>query len=311
MSPHRAFKAKHAAAAEAMEAFRIREAPNYIPQDMEEAVMRHAYSERIPLILKGPTGCGKTRFVEYMAFCLNLPLITVSCHEDLTAADLVGRYLLIGDETVWQDGPLTLAVRHGGICYLDEIVEARNDTTVIIHSLTDDRRMLYIDKTGEVLRAHPDFLMILSYNPGYQSVVKDLKQSTKQRFASLVFQYPSVDVERKIIESETSLDSANAERLARMGEKIRNLKNFGLDEGASSRLLVYAGRLIHSGMDPLRACQAAIAETLTDDDDIRKSVMDIISLFFGSLGEINPKEKSAGSAAPNSGQSSHTPGNLE
>jgi len=289
----------------------IRQEPYYEPIGDEIAVFEAAYANKLPVLLKGPTGCGKTRFMEHMAWRLKRPLITVSCHDDLTASDLVGRYLVKGGETVWVDGPLTRAVRVGGICYLDEIVEARNDTTVIIHSLTDDRRMLYIDKTGEVLRAHPDFLMILSYNPGYQSVVKDLKQSTKQRFASLVFQYPPVNVEQKIIESETSLDSANAERLAQMGEKIRTLKNFGLDEGASSRLLVYAGRLIHSGMDPLRACQAAIAETLTDDDDIRKSVMDIINLFFGSLGEINPREKDAGPAAPSFGQSSNTPGNLE
>ena len=176
-----------------IEKFRAKESPNYIPHSNEAQVFRAAFESRIPLVIKGPTGCGKTRFIEYMAFHLELPLVTISCHEDLTAADLVGRYLFKENETVWQDGPLTLAVRYGGICYLDEIVEARKDTTVIIHSLTDDRRMLYIDKTGEVIRAHPSFMMILSYNPGYQSIVKDLKQSTKQRFASLVFSHPTVD----------------------------------------------------------------------------------------------------------------------
>ena len=185
-----------------IEQFRVRRKPNYIPQGDEANIFRVAHKTRIPLIIKGPTGCGKTRFIEHMAHELSLPLITVSCHEDLTGADLVGRFLFKDEQTVWQDGPLTLAVRNGGICYLDEIVEARKDTTVIIHSLTDDRRILYLDKTGEVIRAHPDFMMVLSYNPGYQSIVKDLKHSTKQRFASLNFDHPAIEVESRIIESE-------------------------------------------------------------------------------------------------------------
>lgn len=268
---------------EVMEQFHVRREPNYVAQANEEELLRYAWAERVPLIIKGPTGCGKTRFVEFMAHRLGLPLVTVSCHEDLTAADLVGRFLLKGDETVWQDGPLTLAVRYGGICYLDEIVEARNDTTVIIHSLTDDRRILYIDKTGEVVRAHPRFMMIMSYNPGYQNVMKDLKQSTKQRFASIVFDHPAEEIEQRIIESEAHLDAETALRLARMGGRIRNLKNFGLDEGVSSRLLVYAGRLIKAGMDPLDACRATITETLTDDEEVMRSVADIINLFFGEV----------------------------
>ena len=268
-----------------MEQFRVKRKPNYVPQGSEEDLLGYAYREKVPLIIKGPTGCGKTRFVEHMAHDLGIPLITVSCHEDLTAADLVGRFLLKGDETIWQDGPLTLAVRYGGICYLDEIVEARNDTTVIIHSLTDDRRILYIDKTGEVVRAHPNFMMVMSYNPGYQNVMKDLKQSTKQRFASIVFDHPVEDIETRIIETESKLDTDTSRNLARMGQKIRNLKNFGLDEGVSSRLLVYAGRLIKAGMDPLDACRATITETLTDDAEVMRSVTDIVNLHFGEVME--------------------------
>ncbi|MBN1867093.1 CbbQ/NirQ/NorQ/GpvN family protein [Candidatus Sumerlaeota bacterium] len=265
--------------------FRIKKAPNYVPQGEEEHLTMFAFREKIPLILKGPTGCGKTRFVEYMAHKMKLPLVTVSCHEDLTAGDLVGRFLLMGEETVWHDGPLTLAVRHGGICYLDEIVEARKDTTVIIHSLTDDRRILYIDKTQEVVRAHDKFMMVMSYNPGYQNVMKDLKQSTKQRFATILFDHPQIDIEREIVESESGLDAATAQRLAEMGRKIRNLKNFGLEEGVSSRLLVYAARLIKAGMDPLNACRATITETLTDDAEVMTSIDDVIRVYFGEMVE--------------------------
>lgn len=265
--------------------FRLTFKPNYIAQDDEEAIFRAAFSSKIPLIVKGPTGCGKTRFIEHMAYALDLPLITVSCHEDLTAADLVGRFLFKDNETVWQDGPLTLAVRHGGICYLDEIVEARKDTTVIIHSLTDDRRLMYIDKTGEVIRAHPQFMMALSYNPGYQSIVKDLKESTKQRFASLVFGQPSVDVETKIIQTESDLPQEDSHKLAEMGAKIRELKGFGLDEGVSSRLLVYVGRLIKEGLTPVDACTCAISHTLTDETEMWSSIQDIVQLYFGNLME--------------------------
>lgn len=265
--------------------FRIQTQPNYVALREEERVFAAAFQARIPLIIKGPTGCGKTRFVEYMAYTLGVPLITVSCHEDLTAADLVGRFLLRDDETVWQDGPLTLAARYGGICYLDEIVEARKDTTVIIHSLTDHRRMLYVDKTGELLHAHPDFMMVLSYNPGYQSIVKDLKQSTKQRFASLVFTYPSIDLEAEIICSETGLDQALCARLAEMGAKIRELRGFGLEEGVSSRLLVYVGQLVREGLDPVSAATHAVAQSLTDDAEVLESVQHIVQLYFGELME--------------------------
>lgn len=267
--------------------------PNYIPQDHEEEVFEHAYRTKIPLILKGPTGCGKTRFVEHMAFKLHLPLITVSCHEDLTASDLVGRYLFKDNQTVWQDGPLTLAVRYGGICYLDEIVEARNDTAVVIHSLTDDRRILYIDKTGEVVRAHHHFMMAMSYNPGYQNVAKDLKHSTKQRFASLIFDQPTPDTEVKIIVTETGLDEDNARKLAEMGRQIRALKGFGLDEGVSCRLLVYVARLMKSGLDAPTAIKVAISQTLSDEAEIIASVEDIARLYFGDLLEEEKTEHGA------------------
>jgi nitric oxide reductase NorQ protein len=266
-----------------IEQFRVQTEPTYISHGNEERVFCAAFESRIPLIVKGPTGCGKTRFVEHMAYTLDLPLITVSCHEDLTAADLVGRYLFKNDQTVWQDGPITLAVRHGGICYLDEIVEARKDTTVIIHSLTDDRRILYIDKTGEVIRAHPNFMTVLSYNPGYQSIVKDLKHSTKQRFASLNFNHPRPDIETTIIQRETGLGKEDAEMLAQMGEKIRQLKGFGLDEGVSTRLLVYVGRLVKAGLDPIEACRCAVSQTLTEEPDVIDSINNIVNLYFGDL----------------------------
>lgn len=278
---------------ETIEQFKVSFVPNYIPQGDEEAVFRTAFETRIPLIIKGPTGCGKTRFVEYMAHRLDLPLVTVSCHEDLTAADLVGRFLLKDDETVWQDGPLTLAVRYGGICYLDEIVEARKDTTVIIHSLTDDRRMLYIDKTGEVVRAHPRFMVVLSYNPGYQSIVKDLKHSTKQRFASLIFDHPGTAVETRIIASETGLGEEDSERLAEMGERIRELRGFGLEEGVSTRLLVYAGRLARGGLPMAEACRIAISQTLSEEPDIHEAIANIVNLYFGELLPEKPDDAAA------------------
>ncbi len=260
--------------------FKLKFEPNYIPHGSEADLFEFSFQEKIPLILKGPTGCGKTRFIEYMAYKFDLPLITVSCHEDLTASDLVGRFVFKGNETIWEDGPLTLAARYGGICYLDEIVEARNDTTVIIHSLTDDRRLLYIDKNQEVIRAHNRFMMILSYNPGYQNVMKDLKQSTKQRFMSLIFSHPEINVEKQIIQTEAGLDAEQSEKLALMGKKIRNLKDFGLAEGVSTRLLVYAGRLIKAGVQPREACRVAIAQSLTDDSHMIESILDIIHLFF-------------------------------
>ncbi len=267
--------------------FKIRSTPNYIPHGDEIECLKIAEAQKIPTILKGPTGCGKTRFIEYMAHSLGLPLITVSCHEDLTASDLIGRYIFKNNETVWEDGPLTLAARYGAICYLDEIVEARNDTTVIIHSLTDDRRLLYVDKTREVIRAHDRFMMIMSYNPGYQSVMKDLKQSTKQRFMSLVFNHPDIDTETRIITSETGLEEATARQLASLGQKIRNLHEFGLAEGVSSRLLTYASRMIKSGMQPVTACRVAIAQALTDDPQMTAGLLDIVKLYFPSDAAVN------------------------
>jgi len=278
-----------------IEQFRIRSQPNYIPQGNEEEVFRHAMATKIPLILKGPTGCGKTRFMEYMAWQLDLPLVTVSCHEDLTASDLVGRYLLKDEETRWQDGPLTLAVRYGAICYLDEIVEARKDTTVIIHSLTDDRRTLFIDKTGEVVPAAETFMMVLSYNPGYQNIAKDLKHSTKQRFATLSFDHPDIETEVRIITTESGLDEPTARKLAEMGQRIRSLKGYGLEEGVSSRLLVYVGRLITDGLDAITACRCAISRTLSDEAEIITAVEDIARLYFGETME-EPPPQAAGEA---------------
>ena len=239
----------------------------------------------MPVLLKGPTGCGKTRFVEYMSWRLGLergraPVVTVACHEDLTATDLVGRYLLSGDNTVWMDGPLTRAVRSGAICYLDEVVEARKDTTVVIHPLTDHRRVLPIDKTGELLQAHPDFMLVISYNPGYQSRLKDLKPSTRQRFMSLEFSYPAVDTEAAIIAHESGVEQSSALALARIGEKVRHLHEQGLDEGVSTRLLVYAGALMVGGIEPRRACDVAITRAISDDLAVQQAVSDIVDVVL-------------------------------
>jgi nitric oxide reductase NorQ protein len=262
--------------------------PYYLPLADEVEIFRAAYSARLPILLKGPTGCGKTRFVEHMTWRLyretanqlEVPLITVSCHEDLTATDMVGRYLLKGDETVWTDGPLTRAVRTGAICYLDEIVEARKDTTVLIHSLTDHRRILPIDKTGELVAAHPEFLLVISYNPGYQSVLKDLKPSTRQRFVSLEFDYPEVELEAKIIAHEAGIDDGIAGRLAVIGERVRNLKQHGFEEGVSTRLLIYTGDLISAGIDPRRAAQVAIVTAISDDRTVQQAVADIVDVIL-------------------------------
>jgi nitric oxide reductase NorQ protein len=270
---------------------RLESEPWYLPLADEVQVFEAAYQARLPVLLKGPTGCGKTRFVEHMAWrlyraaqthrrAITTPLITVACHEDLSATDLVGRYLLSGDATVWQDGPLTRAVRGGAICYLDEVVEARKDTTVVIHSLTDHRRVLPIEKTGELLDAHADFLLVMSYNPGYQSVVKDLKPSTRQRFVSLEFDYPAVEVEATIIAHESGVDAGLAERLARIGEKVRNLREHGFEDGVSTRLLVYAGQLVAGGIEPRRACEAAIARAVTDDAEVQRAVADIVDVLL-------------------------------
>ena len=261
-------------------------APYYLPIGDEIEVFKAAYAERLPILLKGPTGCGKTRFVEYMAAQLHPAradaprLVTVACHEDLTGSDLVGRYLIEGDETVWIDGPLTQAVKHGAICYLDEIVEARKDTIVLIHPLTDHRRILPIDKKGEILEAHPDFLLVISYNPGYQSVLKDLKQSTRQRFVSLEFDYPPRDKEAQIVAHEGQADMGTALELATLGEKIRNLRGGGLSEGVSTRLLIYAAKLMANGISARRACTAAISRSLTDDAEMRRALDEIVVSIF-------------------------------
>jgi len=262
------------------EEYIIEQEPYYEPVGNEIELFEAAYRNQIPILLKGPTGCGKTRFMEHMAWRLKRPLITVSCHDDLTASDLVGRYLVQGGETVWVDGPLARAVRSGGICYLDEIVEARKDTTVVIHPLADDRRVLPMEKRGELLEASAEFCLAMSYNPGYQSVLKDLKQSTRQRFVALEFDYPSAELERKIVAHETGLDEAMAGRLVKFAGMTRNLKGSGLEEGASTRLLVHAGKLIASGIEPVAACRGAVAQALTDDAEMLHAVNELSASLF-------------------------------
>ncbi len=270
---------------------RLLEQPWYLPVGDEVEVFLAAFHARLPVLLKGPTGCGKTRFIEHVTWQLyrseensraqlDTPLITVACHEDLTGTDLVGRYLLEGDQTVWMDGPLTRAVREGAICYLDEIVEARKDTTVLIHSLTDHRRILPIEKRGEILDAHPDFRLVISYNPGYQSVLKDLKPSTRQRFVSLEFDYPTVELETEIIAHESDIDTQSAERLATVGQRVRNLREHGFEEGVSTRLLIYAGQLITGGIAPRRACDVAISRAVTDDADVQQAIREIVDVLL-------------------------------
>ncbi len=258
----------------------IAKEPYYLSSGDEVALFEAAFAARLPAMLKGPTGCGKTRFVEYMAWRLKRPLITVSCHEDLFASDLVGRFLLHEDQTVWTDGPLTAAVRMGAICYLDEIVEARKDTTVVIHPLTDNRRLLSIDKKGEVIRAHPDFMMVISFNPGYQSVLKDLKQSTRQRFVGLVFDYPEAANEAEIVSREGGVPPEQAKRLVALAAKVRNIREHGLTEGASTRLLIYAAQLIQGGISPARACRTAICQPLTDDARLLETLEELIGDIF-------------------------------
>ncbi len=256
-------------------------APYYEPQGNEVAIFEAAYRKRLPVMLKGPTGCGKTRFLEHMAYQLRRPLVTVSCHEDLTSSDLVGRFLLEGAETVWQDGPLTRAVKAGAICYLDEIVEARTDSTVVIHSLTDHRRRLTIEKKGQEIEAHDDFLLVVSYNPGYQTVLKDLKPSTKQRFIAINFDFPQEDVERKILINEVpGVDAELAAKLVAAGRKSRLLKDHGLEEATSTRALVYAANMINAGLDPVNACQVAMVNPLTDDVELAEALMEIVKAHF-------------------------------
>ena len=256
------------------------ELPFYEPSGNEISLFEHAFQQRLPLLIKGPTGCGKTRFVEYMAWKLQRPLVTVACHDDLTTADLVGRYLIVGDETVWLDGPLTAAVRGGAICYLDEIVEARKDTTVVIHPLADTRRALAVDKRGELIPAPPSFMLVISYNPGYQSVLKEIKPSTRQRFVAMEFDYPGAEVEAQIVTTEGGIDAATAKKLVKLGELTRNLKGAGLDEGASTRLLVHAAQLIGAGVPAAAASTAAIARALTDDPDMTQTLDDLVRAVF-------------------------------
>jgi nitric oxide reductase NorQ protein len=261
--------------------YKIKQEPFYQAQADEVTLYEAAYAARLPVMVKGPTGCGKSRFIEYMAWKLNKPLITVACNEDMTASDLVGRYLLDANGTRWLDGPLTVAARIGAICYLDEIVEARQDTTVVIHPLTDHRRTLPLDKKGELIEAHKDFQMVISYNPGYQSLLKDLKQSTKQRFTAFDFDYPEADVETEILCKETGMDKDLSAKLVKIGHAARNLKGHGLDEGISTRLLVYAATLIKGGVEPRAACRMALVRPITDDADIRDTLDHAIEAVFG------------------------------
>lgn len=262
--------------------YRLTQEPFYRPAGNEIELYEQAYRHRMPLILKGPTGCGKTRFVERMAWALQRPLITLACNEDMTASDLVGRYLLDADGTAWHDGPLTMAVRYGGICYLDEVVEARQDTTVVIHPLTDARRVLPLDKKGEVVQAHPDFQLVVSYNPGYQSSAKDMKPSTRQRFAALEFDYPDASTEADIVAHEAGIDRARAQRLVALAHSTRELKNRGLDEGASTRMLIYAGLLMRDGVSPADSCDMTITLALTDDPDTSEALKKLVQAQFGN-----------------------------
>lgn len=268
-------------------------APYYLPLADEVDIFLAAYAQRLPILLKGPTGCGKTRFVEHMAHQLyrgsqatdhrrsiETPLQTVACHEDLSATDLVGRFLLQGDATVWQDGPLSRAVKQGAICYLDEIVEARKDSTVLIHSLTDHRRILPVEKMGIILDAHTDFLLVISYNPGYQNVLKDLKPSTRQRFIAIDFDYPEQDKEAEIIAHESGVAPELARELALLGSKVRHLRHHGFDEGVSTRLLVYAGQLMAKDVSPVRACEVAVCRAVSDDSDVQQAISELVTTIF-------------------------------
>ncbi|MCG7871983.1 MAG: CbbQ/NirQ/NorQ/GpvN family protein [Candidatus Thiodiazotropha lotti] len=259
----------------------MNELPFYKPQGNEIELFEHAYRHQLPLLIKGPTGCGKTRFVNHMAARLGRPVYTVSCHDDLTAADLVGRHLIGEGETFWSDGPLTRAVREGAICYLDEVVEARKDTTVVLHPLTDDRRILPIERTGEILHAPPEFMLIVSYNPGYQNLLKGLKPSTRQRFLATRFDFPESELEQQVLISETGIDALLAKRLVNLANALRALKDHDLEEAASTRLLVYTATLIEGGYAPLEACRAALVEPLSDDEETVAALMDVVEVTFG------------------------------
>jgi nitric oxide reductase NorQ protein len=259
----------------------LEEAPFYLPAGNEVALFEPAFHHRLPLLIKGPTGCGKTRFISHMAAKLGRPLYTVACHDDLTAADLVGRHLIGDGETYWVDGPLTRAVREGGICYLDEVVEARKDTTVVLHPLSDDRRILPIERTGEVLQAPPEFMLVVSYNPGYQNLLKGMKPSTRQRFVSLRFDYPAPAQEEAVVQQETGIESRLARTLVFLAQALRALKDHDLEESASTRLLVYTATLIVGGFDPVDACRAAMVEPLTDDEETVAALMEVVYATFG------------------------------
>jgi len=256
--------------------------PFYQPQHGEVELFEYAYRNQMPMLLKGPTGCGKTRFIEHMAARLGRPLYTVACHDDLTAADLVGRHLIGDGATYWNDGPLTRAVREGAICYLDEVVEARKDTTVVVHPLSDDRRILPIDRTGEILHAPPEFMLVVSYNPGYQNLLKGMKPSTRQRFVSMRFDFPAAEQERDIVIRETAVDAATAQRLVELARGLRALKDHDLEESASTRLLIYTARLIRDGFDSVAACRAALIEPLSDDETTINALMEVVYANFGA-----------------------------
>jgi nitric oxide reductase NorQ protein len=266
---------------ERLEAYLIESEPYYRPAGREIELFEAAYDRRMPLILKGPTGCGKTRFIEHMAWRLRKPLITIACNEDLTASDLVGRYLLDANGTEWHDGPMAVAVRYGAICYLDEIVEARADTTVVIHPLTDDRRILPIDRRGELVHAHPDFQLVMSYNPGYQSNVKDLKVSTKQRFGALDFHYPDTAIEVEIVMREAGSDRDIASRLVGIAQRSRELRGRGIEEGMSTRMLIRAAGLIANGIDPHASCRVALTRPISDDEDVLHALDGFVDAYFG------------------------------
>lgn len=255
--------------------------PFYLPASEECALFETAYRERLPLLLKGPTGCGKTRFVAHMAARLGRPLYTVSCHDDLTAADLTGRFLLKGGETVWVDGPLTRAVREGGICYLDEVVEARKDVTVVVHPLTDDRRILPLERTGEVIHAPDEFMLVASFNPGYQSILKALKPSTRQRFLALEFDFPPAEAEARIVASESGLEQDRCARLVELARRLRAMKGQDLEEGVSTRLVVYCATLIRAGLPQARAIETAMIESLSDDADVKQGLREVVRASLG------------------------------
>jgi nitric oxide reductase NorQ protein len=255
--------------------------PFYRPQANEIALFEHAWRNQLPVLIKGPTGCGKTRFVQYMAAKLGRPLYTVACHDDLTAADLVGRHLIGEQGTYWSDGPLTRAVREGAICYLDEVVEARKDTTVVLHPLTDDRRILPLERTGEILQAPPGFMLVVSYNPGYQNLLKGMKPSTRQRFVAVSFDFPAPELEREVLAGETGIDTVHGDRLVRLAGALRALKDHDLEEAASTRLLVYAATLIKDGFDVSEACRAALVEPLSDDPETLDALMEVVNATIG------------------------------